>query len=73
MKYFTTDAPQVKNHLIFTNDFNSGYYNMIDKIAGGCNIDLLAKELREEITPSNNCMADYFYDKGQWAAILDNK
>lgn len=70
-KHFITDAPQVNSHLVFTEDFNSGYYNMIDKINAGGNIELLAKQLREE--PANNNMSDYFYDKGQWAAILDNK
>ena len=71
--YYLSDAPQVKNHLIYTDDFYARYSYMIDKIDNGISIALLADNLRSESVPVHNNMSDYFYDKGQWAAILDHK
>jgi len=71
--YYLSDAPQVENHLVYTDDFHSGYSYMMDKINSGINITLLADNLRSEQVPAFNSMSDYFYDKGQWAAIMDNK
>lgn len=71
--YFKTDAPQMDNHLQFTKDFESGYFGMVEKIKKGCNIQLLAEQLRSEPVPLHSNMNDYFYEKGQWAAIQDHK
>lgn len=73
ISHYLSDAPQVKSHMVFLDDFHSGYSNMMDKINRGASVDALASDLRGESVPVNNSMNDYFYSKGQWAAIMDNK
>ncbi len=58
--------------MVFLDDFHSGYSNTMDKINGGASVDALSSELRGDSVPVNKSMNDYFYGKGQWAAVMDN-
>ena len=71
--HYLSDAPQVTSHMIFLDDFHAGYSHAMNKINKGVSIHSIKSELRAGSIPVHDSMNDYFYEKGQWAAVMDSK